>query len=96
MTRFKLPLISLAGALALAACGEATPDTAATTTTDAATAPVVDTSAPDARTFLADAMMGDNAEVRAGNLAAEKGVSEGVKEYGECWSASMGRTRPRS
>ena len=83
--------------LALAACSQpdetttAPTETAATTdmaTTDAAMTPP----AADSHTaqFLTDAMKGDNSEVRVGKLAAEKGSTEGVRDYGNMLASDHG------
>ena len=95
MTLPKLSHLALAGALglALAACGERAGETDAEATGAAAgatTAEATPAAGNEATTFLADAMMGDNAEVRVGNLAAEKGESDAVKEFGRMLASEHG------
>ena len=66
------PLAALGAALALAACGIASAQEVAIATRGT----------PDAQ-FLMDAVRGDLAEVKLGELAQQKGQSEGVREFGE-------------
>lgn len=86
--------------LALAGCAQET-DTAdvgeTTAAADsAATMAQADTAATPAgdeagaAQFLAEAMRADNSEVAAGNLAAEKGASQGVKDYGRMLAKDHG------
>ena len=91
-----LYLMTGAAALSLAACGDnAATDTPVADTTATTGAMMDNTAAPattaetagmtaDAHTtqFLTDAMKGDNSEVRVGKLAAEKGATQGVKDFG--------------
>ena len=48
-----------------------------------------------ATAFLTDAMKGDNGEVRVGKLAAEKGSSQGVKDYGTMLATDHGAHRAK-
>jgi len=66
------PLAALGAALAFAACGSAAAQEVA----------IAARGSPDAQ-FLMDAVRGDLAEVKLGELAQEKGQSEGVREFGE-------------
>lgn len=89
-------LLAAAGALGLAACSQTTDGTTDAAATDAAatdatatdTAMASDaamtpaTGESQATTFLTDAMMIDNAEIAAGQMAVDKGSSQGVKDFG--------------
>lgn len=91
-------LVTLAAGISLtaAACSQTSTTTADTAATPSETAATTDTAGMDsmatpaatgtasaeATKFLTDAMKGDNSEVRVGTLAAEKGASQGVKDYG--------------
>lgn len=94
--RISLIGVAVGASLALAACSQsktttAAADTAATPTDTAtevagmdgtATPAATGTASAETTKFLTDAMKGDNSEVRVGKLAAEKGGSQGVKDYG--------------
>lgn len=104
MTSKRLPLIALALGIGLsaAACSQTkttTTDTAVPADTAATDTAAMDTAAPpmatatasaEATQFLTDAMKGDNSEVRVGKLAAEKGASQGVKDYGQMLATDHG------
>ena len=85
MTRIHF-LLAAAGALALSACSQTADTDADATATDTAMATdaaMTPAAADDhATTFLTDAMMTDNAEIAAGQMAADKGSSQGVKDFG--------------
>ena len=84
--------------LGLAACSDkSTPDQAASS--DAVTpatemaAASSEAATPDshAAQFLTDAMKGDNSEVKIAQLAADKGASQGVKDFGRMLVADHGK-----
>ena len=82
-------------ALALGACQNSRDDTADNSdvamTNDTASA---DMNAPASTSvdsaFVSDAMMGDNSEVAAGNLAATKAGSQAAKDFGKMLAADHG------
>jgi putative membrane protein len=65
------PLAALGAALMLSACGIASAQEVA-----------LATDAPESK-FLTDAIRGDLAEVKLGELAQQKGQSEGVRDFGK-------------
>ncbi len=93
--RFTFLAVPVSAALALAACSQSAPaDTAASDDTamaDAAGTAATTADASDhASQFLTDAMKGDNSEVRVGKLAAEKGSTQGVKDFGRMLAEEHG------
>ncbi len=88
ISRLSMMTAIAAASVSLAACSDNDADDTATTATVAPDAAMTtDASAPmagdHASQFLTDAMKGDNSEVRVGQLAAEKGSTQGVKDYGK-------------
>lgn len=79
-------LVSMAGALALAACGDAESDTTDAMATDAAVQPTAEAEiAPDTSTpqgFVEMAASSDMYEVEAGKLAQQMGTDDAIKSFG--------------
>lgn len=95
-----LSLLACGTLVATAACSSKTPDTAASdSAADVAASDSMDDSAmasstadADASTaFLADAVKGDNSEVKLGQLAASKGSSAEVRDFGSMLVADHGK-----
>jgi putative membrane protein len=56
---------------------------------------LVSCGAPSTPDFVQTAAMSDMYEVEAGKIAAQKGQSDAVKQFGQHWSRPI-RRRPRS
>ena len=88
-------------ALATAACSSKTPDgtgseaaaadmNASSSADDAMASPAADAGS-DAAAFVADGMKGDNSEVKLGKLAASKGSTAAVRDYGTMLATDHGK-----
>jgi putative membrane protein len=89
-----VPMLALASGLtlAIAACGSKTDEndnpgganpTATAPDTGATEAPGTTASADHATQFLSNAIMADNAEIKAGKAAEDMGSTQAVKDYGK-------------
>lgn len=101
MKSMLIPALVLASgiSLATAACSGKDDDNAAPSATDTsaidtgmapATTGTVTANSPAAQ-FLTEAMKGDNSEVRVGQLAQDKGSSQGVRDFGKMLANDHGK-----
>jgi putative membrane protein len=87
----------LAAGLAACSSNSNTPSNAEPTDTasaidmaPAATGTATTAADSHAAAFLTDAMKGDNSEVKAGNMAADKGSTQAVKDFGKMLATDHG------
>jgi len=97
MKSMLIPAVALLSGLGLAtaACSSKDStggaDATATDSSPMAAATPTAASSDHAAQFLTDAMKGDNSEVKVGQLAQDKGASQGVKDFGEMLAGDHGK-----
>lgn len=95
MKRAMISGLALAGAaLAVAGCSSHKDETDTTVAaTDTATATSQAIADSHASQFLTEAMQGDNSEVKLGQLAADMGSSQGVRDFGQMLVDDHGKAK---